>query len=99
MTEEYFSDISGICRSFELRILEDTVKHEWSKHVYILPPLWKDVVSKSRLYFAGMINTSEIVLFHCYSYLNPCVFYYNIETSTIIFFLNHVENVKLFQAV
>ncbi|CAD5323974.1 unnamed protein product [Arabidopsis thaliana] len=108
MGQEAHKTISGICRSFELWVLEDTVKHEWSKHVYLLPPLWKDAVANTRLYFAGMIGTSEIVLFRPDEPL--CVFYYNIDRNTIKrvgirgleafkyfrIFLNHVENVKLF---
>lgn len=40
--------------------LEDAAKHEWSKHVYVLPPSWKDVVTEV-MYIAGMVGEREIV--------------------------------------
>ncbi|XP_023642475.1 putative F-box protein At3g23960 isoform X2 [Capsella rubella] len=93
--------------NFELWVLKDVVKHEWSKHIYVLPPLWKDAVNGEYLCFAGIIGTDEIVLL---SPSMPYVVYYNIKRKTIIkvkiqgivtefhIFLNHIENVKLIRA-
>ncbi|CAH8261678.1 unnamed protein product [Arabidopsis lyrata] len=66
------------------------------------------------LYFAGMIDTNEIVFLPSQPDYDPYVVYYNIERKTMIrveiqgteafkvsgfhIFLNHVENVKLIQA-
>ncbi|KAG7573306.1 F-box associated domain type 3 [Arabidopsis suecica] len=102
--------ISG---SIELWVLEDPEKHEWSKHIYVLPPLWRNVVGEAELDFVGMIGTNEIVLSQRCLYERSYIFYYNITRNTIVkveiqgmelfersrlhTFLNHVENVKLMQ--
>ncbi|KAL0701128.1 hypothetical protein Bca4012_057250 [Brassica carinata] len=39
--------VTGETTSFELWVLVDAEKHEWSKHLYVLPPLWKNVVIES----------------------------------------------------
>ncbi|XP_019082535.1 PREDICTED: putative F-box protein At3g23960 [Camelina sativa] len=98
---------------FELWVLDDAGKREWTKHVYVLPPLWKNLVGEDKLHFVGMIGTNEIVLSPNHQYVPSYVFYYNIERNTTIrvkikgmeafegnrfrTFLNHVENVKLIQ--
>lgn len=85
MTKDSERIIIGSNTSFELWVLENTEPHEWSKHVYILPPLWKNVVGETRLFFLGMIGTNEIVLSSYYSYVSMpfYIFYYNIEKKTI----------------
>lgn len=81
----YYSCIDRESRSFELWVLEDDVKDEWSKHIYVLPTSWESVVERIKLQFVGIIGTNEIVLapkYHsvpCYYY----IFYYNIEKNTI----------------
>ncbi|XP_019099592.1 PREDICTED: putative F-box protein At2g19630 [Camelina sativa] len=99
-------------RRLELWVLVDAEKHEWSKLVYALPPMWKNVVAQTQLYIVGRTSTNDIVLSRrCTS----DVFYYNSERNTMIrvefqgmdvfnhlrsrvhTFLNHVEDVKLMQ--
>ncbi|KAG7624782.1 putative F-box associated interaction domain-containing protein [Arabidopsis thaliana] len=89
MTEESTDIVSGTSKSFELRVLEDAGKHDWSKHVYMLPPLWKNVVGEeTKLRLLGMVGscTNEIVFSYKYpsTFMPSYVFYYNIERNTII---------------
>ena len=44
---EDFSCVYGGSKSFELWVLRDAAKHEWFTHVYVLPLLWKDVVTET----------------------------------------------------
>ncbi|RID66831.1 hypothetical protein BRARA_D01946 [Brassica rapa] len=97
-------------KSLELWVLRDAGKNEWSKHVYVLPPSWKDVVSEY-MRISGMVGTNEIVLAPLFQNVPLYVVYYNVERNTItkvgiqvmealqgkIFhtFVNYVENVKL----
>ncbi|CAG7907693.1 unnamed protein product [Brassica rapa] len=111
MSEDTSSDyIWGASKSLELWVLRDAGKNEWSKHVYVLPPSWKDVVSEY-LRISGMVGTNEIVLAPLFQNVPLYVVYYNVERNTItkvgiqvmealqgkIFhtFVNYVENVKL----
>ncbi|XP_010430751.1 PREDICTED: putative F-box protein At2g19630 [Camelina sativa] len=106
-----YGDIYCHTRSLELWVLVDAEKHEWSKLVYALPPMWKNVVGLSVLYIVGRTSTNDIVLSQRYT---SDVLYYNSERNTIIrvklqgmdvfnhlsrvhTFLNHVEDVKLMQ--
>lgn len=91
--------------SFVLWVLQDAEKHEWSKHVYVLPSLGIE------LYFVGVIGTDEIVLSQDYPTNTFYLFYYNIRRNSMVQFaiqgmeeikgnrirtlLNHVENVNL----
>ncbi|KAL0701066.1 hypothetical protein Bca4012_057188 [Brassica carinata] len=93
----------------------DAEKHEWSKHLYVLPPLWKNVVPESELYFVGMTGKDEIVLSKLYLSDPFYVYYYNIQGNTVTRVeiqgmgafkntrvhasLDHVEDVKLMQHV
>ncbi|CAN6842842.1 unnamed protein product [Brassica oleracea] len=43
-------------------VLQDSEKHEWSKHIYILPPLWKHISGGQNLYFVGVTGADEIVV-------------------------------------
>ncbi|XP_010414038.2 PREDICTED: putative F-box protein At2g19630 [Camelina sativa] len=99
--------------SFDLWVLQDLEKKEWSKHVFVLhPPVWQHVVKGLRCF--GVVGTTEFVFvptFLC----NPFyVFYYNVEKKTVVRvgvrgmqefngypvddFSNHVENVELIRA-
>ncbi|CAN8258329.1 unnamed protein product [Cochlearia groenlandica] len=49
-------------RCIELWVLVDAEKHEWSKRVYVFPPLWRDVVRNAGLSFMGMKGSNKIVL-------------------------------------
>ncbi|XP_019098434.1 PREDICTED: F-box protein DOR-like, partial [Camelina sativa] len=75
-TESY---ISGSSTSLEMWVLEDPGKHEWSKHVYELPPLWKNVPAERRLVFVGVAGTNELVFSPRYASHPFYVFYYNFE--------------------
>ncbi|ESQ28783.1 hypothetical protein EUTSA_v10019719mg [Eutrema salsugineum] len=101
--------------SFYLWVLIDAEKHEWSKHKYVLPSSWKNVVAEANILIVGVTSTNEIVL-SPRNLSNPFyVFYYNIERNTIRrveiqgmdafryynvhISLDHVEDVKLLQNV
>ncbi|CAN7137243.1 unnamed protein product [Brassica rapa subsp. narinosa] len=68
--------------SFELWVLQDAAKHEWSKLVFVLPPLWKDVVVDT-MCISGMVGTNEIVFSPIYQRDPFHVIYYNVESKTI----------------
>ncbi|RID66844.1 hypothetical protein BRARA_D01959 [Brassica rapa] len=96
--------------SVKLWVLLDAAQHEWSNHVYVLPPSWEDVVSET-MYIAGMVGTKEIVFSPSYQRVPYYVIYFNVERKTITkvgiqgleafqgtsfkTYLNYVENVKL----
>ncbi|KAL0897161.1 hypothetical protein Bca101_081122 [Brassica carinata] len=107
-------DSHGVTRastSFELWVVPDAAKHEWSKHVYVLPPSWKNVVAAKIMYFAGIVGTNEIILAPWFQRVPYFVIYYNVESKkvrkvgiqgleafqgkSIKTYLNYVENVKL----
>lgn len=46
LTSGGFCGVSGRSRSFEMCVLEDPEKYEWSKHIYEIPPLWQNVVAQ-----------------------------------------------------
>ncbi|KAL0801149.1 hypothetical protein Bca101_056325 [Brassica carinata] len=78
-----FGYITQDSEYFELWVLIDAEKHEWSKHVCVLPPLWKNIVSDTMLEFVGMTSRGEIVMSTCYLSNPFYVYYYNIEDNTI----------------
>ena len=87
---EGFTQVTGDTKCFQLWVLGDAEKHEWSKHISIcLPLLWKNIVANATLFFVGVTGTDEIVLSpHYVSYLSEepyCfhVYYYNIESNAI----------------
>ena len=76
--------LSETCTSFEMWILEDPEKHEWSKRIFNLPPMWKDiVVAGEKLYFVGVTATNEfvfsvdfpsdIVHVYCYNFVKEAI--------------------------
>ncbi|CAN6843068.1 unnamed protein product [Brassica oleracea] len=93
-----------------LWVLRDAGKNEWSKHVYELPPLWKDVAARN-MCIAEMVGVNEIVLAPWFQNVPSYVIYFNVERKTITkvgiqgmeafqgkrfdTYLNYVENVKL----
>ncbi|KAL0897160.1 hypothetical protein Bca101_081121 [Brassica carinata] len=101
------SYVSRASTCFELWVLQDA---EWSMHVYVLPPSWKDVVTGS-MRIAGMVGVNEIVLSPNYQQAASYFIYYNVKSKTIrkvgiqgmesfqdkrfYTYLNYVENVKL----
>ncbi|KAF8068121.1 hypothetical protein N665_1151s0016, partial [Sinapis alba] len=40
----------------------DSQKHVWSRHIYKLPPTWKDTIAEEFFLFVGVTGTHEIVL-------------------------------------
>ncbi|KAG2308919.1 hypothetical protein Bca4012_082124 [Brassica carinata] len=82
MSLEDSSYISRACKSLKLWVLRGGSEDEWSKRVYVLPPLWKDVVSEY-MRIAGMVGTHEIVLSPYYQQVPSYVIYYNVKSKTI----------------
>ena len=86
LLSEGYAEVTGETKCFELWVLVDADKHEWSKHISIsLPPLWKNIVTEDSLYFVGVTGTDEIVLSPRYlsEPYSFYVYYYNIESNTI----------------
>ncbi|KAG2310146.1 hypothetical protein Bca52824_021703 [Brassica carinata] len=70
--------------SFEMRVLDDREKEEWSKHSYKLPPQWQTAVTNSNIIFVGVTGSNEIVFSgHSPSNHPFYVFYYSLEKGTI----------------
>lgn len=68
----------------ELWVLDDVEEQKWSRHYYILPPLWETVVVENYcLRTVGMTRNGEIVLTSLGIYDPFYIFYYNIERNTI----------------
>ncbi|KAF3558974.1 hypothetical protein F2Q69_00017129, partial [Brassica cretica] len=71
--------------SVNLWVLEDIEKQEWSEHIYVLPPLWKDIVGRASLSFVGMTRTNEIVMQPLAYPPTPLyLIYFNIERNTVV---------------
>ncbi|KAL0671012.1 hypothetical protein Bca4012_033716 [Brassica carinata] len=110
MSGDSHDDVTRATTSFELWVLLDAAQHEWSNHVYVLPPSWEDVVSED-MRIAGMVAVNEIVLAPWFQSVPSYVIYFNVERKTITkvgikgleafqgesfkTYLNYVENVKL----
>ncbi|KAF2566558.1 hypothetical protein F2Q68_00027817 [Brassica cretica] len=110
MSGDSHDDVTRATTSFELWVLLDAAQHEWSNHVYVLPPSWEDVVSED-MRIAGMVGVNEIVLAPWFQSVPSYVIYFNVERKTITkvgiqgleafqgesfkTYLNYVENVKL----
>ncbi|KAJ4903408.1 putative F-box protein [Raphanus sativus] len=73
------SNVTQASKSFDLWVLQG---FEWSKHVYVLPPTWKDVVTET-MCIAGMVGTDEIVLSPRFQFVPSYVIYYNVESKKI----------------
>ncbi|CAH8268007.1 unnamed protein product [Arabidopsis lyrata] len=74
-----------LTESIELRVLEDPEEGKWSRHIYIFPPIWKNLVAQEYfLCVVGMTHSGEIV-FSSYFPSDPFyVLRYNVERNTII---------------
>ncbi|ESQ28784.1 hypothetical protein EUTSA_v10019545mg [Eutrema salsugineum] len=106
-----FEGLTRESRSLEFWVLVDAEKHEWSKHKYVLPSSWKNVVAEAKIFIVGVTSANEIVLSPRYLSNPFYVFYYNNERNTIRrveihgmdafkncgvhISLDHVEEVKL----
>ncbi|KAF3555356.1 hypothetical protein F2Q69_00011549 [Brassica cretica] len=53
---------SGTSTSLEMYIQEDPEKHEWSKRIFNLPPMWKEAAAGEYLGFVGVTATNEVVI-------------------------------------
>ncbi|KAL1203276.1 F-box protein [Cardamine amara subsp. amara] len=103
--------IDGRATSLEIWVIDDTEEYKWSRHIHILPPIWRNLVGETKVYIVGMIGTNEVV-FSPYVLSSPFyIFHLNVERNSIrkveihgigplrgqsIFtFINFVESVKL----
>ncbi|KAJ4893587.1 putative F-box protein [Raphanus sativus] len=102
-------NISRASKSFELWVLRDGA--EWCKHLYVLPPLWKDVVTETMGIAGIIVGTNEIVLAPFLQNSLSYVIYFNVEKNTLTkvgiqgmeasrgkrfdIYINYVENLKL----
>lgn len=90
---EYKGKLASIVRypfdifdSFDLWILEDVEKHEWSKQTCAFPLSWWDSVSSLKMSFPGTNKAGELILAPRYldHQVGPYyIFYYNVETNNI----------------
>ncbi|CAN6834091.1 unnamed protein product [Brassica oleracea] len=104
------SDSFNRASRIDLWVLDDIEKEGWSKHVYKLPLLWKNVVGDADLDCVKVTASNEVVLSGYYLHSPFYVFYYSLERETIrrveiqgmeafmhfqvYSFVDHVENVK-----
>ncbi|KAG7658024.1 F-box associated domain type 3 [Arabidopsis suecica] len=67
-------------KTFELWVLEDAERHQWSKHIYQLPNRYLNKVVA-----AGVVGSSEIVFYRKYTREQDQFFiaYYNLESNII----------------
>lgn len=88
--------LSGRTTSLELEVLNDAEKHIWSKKIYTLPPLWKNLlVDDTRLNVVRMTGNGEIVFSPPIIYDTFYIFYYNVERNTIVKVrIQGIENFK-----
>ncbi|CAG7875444.1 unnamed protein product [Brassica rapa] len=105
MMERSYSFWSSI--SFDMWVLQDPEKQEWSKHTYKFPILSNEV-REDTLYCVRVSGTNEIVLFPKYVSDPFYIFYYNLQKKTsrrveiqgirgkkVYTFLDHIEDAKL----
>ncbi|XP_010507348.1 PREDICTED: putative F-box protein At2g19630 [Camelina sativa] len=71
--------------SIELWVLDDAEEGRWSKHIYILPPIWKNLAAAEAMFhFVGMTRNGEIVLSSFIPSDPLYVLIYNVERHTFI---------------
>lgn len=76
---------SGRTIRLELWVLDDAENQKWSKHIYELPSLWKNLVGDNLLYVVGMTGTDDIVFSPYYDLEGPFyIFYYNLVRNTVV---------------
>ncbi|KAF3527120.1 hypothetical protein F2Q69_00047273 [Brassica cretica] len=105
MMERSYSFWSSI--SFDMWVLQNPDKQEWSKHTYKFPILSNEV-REDTLYSVRVTGTNEIVFFPKYVSDPFYIFYYNLQRKTsrnveiqgirgkkVYTFLDHIEDVKL----
>lgn len=68
----------------EIWVLQDTKTHEWSRRVYLFPPMWNDVVHPAEeLEIVGVTSQNEFVMSPEYSSDPFHVYYCNFEKETV----------------
>ncbi|KAG7573240.1 F-box-like domain superfamily [Arabidopsis suecica] len=83
VTSERSSYICERRRRFEMWVLKDPEKHEWSKYVYELSHLWQCVLAEKLLNFVGVNgSTNEIVFMPVHPSDPFYVLYYSLERNT-----------------
>ncbi|KAJ4903366.1 F-box protein DOR [Raphanus sativus] len=76
--------ICSSSRGFEMWVLQDSEKHEWSNHIYKLPSLSEYICGGQNLFFVGVTGGNEIALCRNYVFRRPFyVYYYNLNCGTI----------------
>ncbi|XP_013633506.1 PREDICTED: F-box protein DOR-like [Brassica oleracea var. oleracea] len=84
ISQSHSHSIFHTTRSFEMWVLQDSEKNEWSKHIYILPSLGKYISPGENLFFVGVTGADEIVLCPKSLFREPFyVYYYNLKRGTI----------------
>ncbi|KAL1207748.1 F-box protein [Cardamine amara subsp. amara] len=70
--------------SIELWVADDVEKNKWSHRIYVLPPLWRNLVADTKLHIVGMTGNDELVL-SPRVLLDPFyIFFYNLEKNSIV---------------
>lgn len=77
------SFLSGTSTSLEMCILEDPGKHEWSKRIFNLPPMWKEAAAGKFLSFVGVTATNEFVISPFFPSDPFYLYYYNFVKDPI----------------
>ncbi|EFH46970.1 hypothetical protein ARALYDRAFT_916209 [Arabidopsis lyrata subsp. lyrata] len=110
LRQDHNGCFSGTTRSLELWVLDDVKKLKWLRQIYVLPPLWKNLVANTRLNIVGMTGNGEFVFSPAVLRDPFYILYYNVEKSTIVrviiqgigpvsgqeiyTFIDHVEDLK-----
>ncbi|ESQ48032.1 hypothetical protein EUTSA_v10020859mg [Eutrema salsugineum] len=83
LSSDGYGYFTGERINLELWVLQDAEQHQWSKHVYIVPTLLKNMVAGALLCFVGVTETDEIMLSY-HSKTEPFyVLCYNIVHNTV----------------
>ncbi|XP_018462414.1 F-box protein DOR-like [Raphanus sativus] len=69
--------------SFEMWILVDPEKHEWSKRFFNLPPMWIDPAAEEFIRFVGVTATNEFVFLSSFTFAPFYAYYYNFAKEDI----------------
>lgn len=69
--------------SFEMWILVDPEKHEWSKRFFNLPPMWIDPAAEEFIHFVGVTATNEFVFLSSFTFAPFYAYYYNFAKEDI----------------
>ncbi|EOA27171.1 hypothetical protein CARUB_v10023270mg [Capsella rubella] len=70
-------------KRFELLVLQDAEKHVWSRGIYTLPPLQKNIEKKTQLVIVGMTGGGEVVLAPACLVDGFYVYYFNLEFKSL----------------